>query len=48
MKEELSDYLLKTVQGKGGGEKKEALQKFASKYTGRCTFVSLNEDSLKN
>lgn len=48
MKEELSDYLLKAVQGKGRREHKEALQKFASKYTGRCTFTGLNEDSLKN
>lgn len=47
-KEELNDYLLKAVQGKGGEEKKEALHIFANKYTGGCTFLSLNEDSLKN
>lgn len=46
MKEEHSDYLLKAVQG--GGRKKKKNQKFASKYSGRCTFMSLNEDSLKN
>lgn len=48
MKEELNDYLLKAVLGKGRREHKEALQKFASKYTVRCRFISLNEDSLKN
>lgn len=48
MKEELSDYPLNAVQGKGRREHKEAVQKFAGKYRGRCTFTSLNEDSLKN
>lgn len=45
MKEELSDQLLKAVQGQEGGERKETFQKIASKYTGGCTFRSLNEDS---